>query len=104
MVYCPCIRFYPASSKSTAFSEETGRRVQGNFKADGKEYSLLGGDYYYYCNNGLGNFSFEGGDFHSGLVSLACESKEIAKHMSRYFAKEIFEAYFARYVGIYEWI
>ena len=103
IVYCPCIRFYPANSKSIAFREETGWRVQGNFKADSKEYSLLGGDYYC-CNNGLGNFSFGSGDFHSGLGSLACKNEEIAKHMSRYFAKEIFEAYFARYVGAYEWV
>lgn len=104
MVYCPCIRFYPAGSKTIAIREKAGWKVQGNFKADGKEYSLFGGEYYYCCNNGLGNFSFESGGFHSGSGLLACKSVEIAKYMSRYFAKEIFEAYFAQYVGTYEWV
>ena len=35
---------------------------------------------------------------------LCCKSEEIARHMSRYFMKEIFEAVYAQHIGMYEWI
>lgn len=99
----PYIRYYPTGSDAIEIAEDNNFRVNGIFKANGIEYSLVGGDYWC-CNYGLGNYKFGGGGIHDGLGLSACKSKEIAKHMSKYFAKEIFDAYYAQYIGAYKWV
>lgn len=102
-IYYPYIKYYPTGSDAIEIEEDNNFRVNGIFKANGVEYSLIGGDYCYY-NNGLGNYNFGGGSVHASPGLFACKSKEIAKHMSKYFAKEIFEACYAQYIGTYEWV
>lgn len=102
-VYYPYIRYYPTGSDAIKIAEDNNFRVNGIFKANGVEYSLVGGDYWCY-NYGLGNYKFGGGGLHEGLGLSACKSKEIAKHMSKYFAKEIFDAYYAQYIRAYKWV
>lgn len=101
-VYYPYIKYYPTGDDAIKIAEDNNFRVTGRFKADGVEYSLIGD--YYCCNYGLGDYRFGGGGLHVGLGLFACKSKEIAKHMSKYFTKEIFEACYAQYVGTYEWV
>lgn len=102
-VYYPYIRYYPTGDDTIKISEDNNFRVTGRFKADGVEYSLIGGDYYC-CNYGLGDYRFDGGGLQVRLGLFACKSKEIAEHMSKYFTKEIFDACYAQYIGVYEWV
>ena len=99
----PYIRYYPTGSDAIEVAEGNNFRVNGVFKAGGIEYSLIGGDYCSF-NHGLSNYNFGGGSVHTCIGLSACKSKEIAKHMSKYFAKEIFDACYAQYIGAYEWI
>lgn len=76
-----------------------------NFIVDKIEYTLVGG---YTCLNsceGLSNFiSTTDVSLSSANVGfLGCATKEIAEHMSRYFAKEIFEAMYKGWVD-FEWV
>lgn len=102
-IYYPYIRYYPTGDAAIEVAEDNNFRVNGVFKADGVKYSLIGGDYCYF-NHGLGNYNFGGGSVHASIGLSACKSKEIAKHMSKYFAKEIFDACYAQYIGAYEWV
>ena len=103
-VYYPYVRFYPAGDKAKEAARSNGWEVKETFKADGKEYSLVGGDSYGYFGDGLGYFGSGCGGVLAILGLLGCKSREIAQHMSRYFAKEIFEACYAHHVGAYEWL
>ena len=102
-IYYPYIKYYPTKDAIINVSKHNNFRVNGAFKADGVEYSLFGGDYCFY-NHGVGDYNFSGGSVRACLGLFACKSKEIARHMSKYFAKEIFEACYAQYIGAYEWV
>lgn len=102
-IYYPYIRYYPTGSDAIEIAEDNNFRVNGVFKAGGIEYSLIGGDYCSF-NHGLGNYNFGGGSVHTCIGLSACKNKEIAKYMSKYFAKEIFDACYAQYIGAYEWV
>lgn len=102
-VYYPYIRYYPTGSDAIEVAEDNNFRVNGIFKANGVEYSLIGGDYCSF-NHGLSDYNFGGGSVHTCIGLSACKNKEIAKHMSKYFAKEIFDACYAQYIGAYEWV
>lgn len=102
-VYRPYVRFYPAGYEAIEAVRSNNWKVRQSFYADGKKYSLVGGDYYCF-GYGLGYFCFESGYASTYLGLLGCKSREIAEHMSTYFAKEIFEACYAQYVDTYEWI
>lgn len=99
----PYIKYYPTGDVIISVAEDNNSRVNGIFKANGVKYSLIGGDYCCY-NQGLGIYNFGGDGLPAGLGLSACKSKEIAKHMSKYFAKEIFDACYAQYIGVYEWV
>lgn len=102
-IYYTCVRFYPAGEKAKEAARSEGWYVKETFKADGQKYSLVGG--YCSCVDGLGLFRLSGfGDVSISLGLLGCKSREIAQHMSRYFAKEIFEACYAHHTGAYEWV
>lgn len=103
-IYYPYVRFYPAGDKAKEAARSNNWYVKETFKADGNKYSLVGGDYSYYYNVGLGHFGSGYGVVFAFLGLLGCKSKEIAQHMSRYFAKEIFEACYAHHTGAYEWV
>lgn len=102
-VYYPCVRFYTAGQKAREAASSNNWKLGESFIADGKKYTLVGGGYSYYYG-GLAFFGFRYGDVLPSLGLLGCRSEEIAKHMSRYFSKEIFEATYAHHVGTYEWI
>ena len=106
-IYYPQIRF---ATKSSTFYEddlEDGSKVKvGTIREKcGEEYDVLGN----YAFNGKSNTGL--GYFHSrnsvGYASadigfLGCASQKIAEHMSRYFAKEIFDAMYGDFVA-YTW-
>lgn len=104
-VYYPYVRFYPAGQKAReAVSENKGWKLGKSFIADGKKYTLVGGDFTYFYYGGLAYFGFGYGDVLPGRGLLGCKSREIAEHMSRYFSKEIFEATYAHHAGTYQWV
>lgn len=102
-VYYPYVRFYPAGNEANEAARSNGWDVKETFNADGQKYALVGGGYNGYSCGGLAGFGYGYGDVQPYLGLLGCKSKEIAEHMSRYFAKEIFEATYAQHVGTYEW-
>lgn len=105
-IYYPYTPF--ATIKSTYYNDELrdGNTVEvAQFMSNGEVYRLLGGDANDGGNAGLGGF-YSGagvGDSGANVGFLGCASKEIAEHMSRYFAKEIFEAKYGDLVN-YEWV
>ena len=103
-IYYPYVRFYPAGEKATEVAKSKGWLVGETFIADGKKYSLVGGSYSCFQDIGLSSFSFGYGISNAFLGLLSCKNKEIAQHMSRYFAKEIFEACYSHHVGAYKWV
>lgn len=103
-VYYPYVRFYSAGNKAKEAARSNGWEVKETFNADGQKYALVGGDYFIHFGDGIAGFSFKCGIILPNLGLLGCKSEEIAKHMSRYFAKEIFEATYAQHVGTYEWV
>lgn len=105
-IYYPWVKIYPIGkeAKAAKAAAANGWRLGPTFIADNKRYTLVGGEYLYYMNDGLASLSCEYGNILPCLGLLGCKSREIASHMSRYFAKEIFEATYAQYIGAYEWI
>lgn len=104
-VYYPYVRFYPAGQKAREAASSNNWKLGESFIADGKKYTLVGGDcsYCYSCD-GLANFSCGSGGVLPSLSLLGCKSREIAEHMSRYFSKEIFEVTYAHHAGTYQWV
>lgn len=103
-VYYPYVRFYPAGDKVKKAIKGKDWTIQETFIADGEKYTLVGGDYDFSSYGGLANFGYGYGYVQPSLGLLGCKSKEIAQHMSKYFAKEIFEATYAQYAKTYEWV
>lgn len=68
-------------------------------------FTLLGGCAYVSSVSGLGSFYSKSGVAYSYAYSgfLGCATKEIAQHMGKHFAKEIFEAKYGDTIN-YEWI
>ena len=92
-VFYPFVRFYPANKAKDA-ADSNGWKLGSSFMADGEKYTLVSSGYSY-C------YGYGAVSVNAGL--LGCKSAEIAWHMSRYFMKEIFEAVYAQYNGMYEW-
>ena len=101
-VYYPFVKFYPANKAKDA-ANSNGWKLGPSFMADGKKYTLAGDGYYCWDAPGVGNFLEIDGHVNANAGLLCCKSIEIAKHMSRYFMKEIFEAIYAQHIGMYEW-
>ena len=102
-IYYPLVRLYPDGNKAKEVARNNSWAVKETFKANGEKYYMVGGDYRR-CDYGLSRFGFGYGEIYTSIGLLGCKSKEIASHMSRYFAKEIFEATYAQYIGAYEWV
>ena len=102
-IYYPLVRLYPDGNKAKEVARNNSWAVKEIFKANGEKYYMVGGDYRR-CDYGLSRFGFGYGEIYTSIGLLGCKSKEIASHMSRYFAKEIFEATYAQYIGAYEWV
>jgi hypothetical protein len=90
-VYYPLIRIYREKSKaeeSAALCNGTLYKVQ----ISGDIYHLVGGDSTYEENGITKSFVPSCALCDTNLGLLHCKSQEIAAHMSKYFAKEIFNA------------
>lgn len=103
-VYWPYVRFYPVGDKAREAARSNNWKVRQTFMADGKRYSLVGGGADPYYDDGLVYFGCGYGYASTDLGLLGCKSREIAEHMSTYFAKEIFEACYAHHVNTYGWV
>ena len=94
-IYYPYVPF--VIEDSTYYDDELKSGIMeiiGKIKVEGKEYNILGGktstiEYY-----GLGNFFCYGnvGKADANFAFLGCASKEIAKHLGKYFGMLITEA------------
>ena len=105
-IYYPHTPF--VTRKSTYYNDELrdGSIVEvAQFMSNGEVYKLLGGRASNGGSAGLGRFDSDDGVGYSyaNIGFLGCASKEIAEHMSRYFAKEIFEAKYGDLIN-YEWV
>lgn len=102
IVYYPLVR-YDFKNKAIKTANINNLTVKEIFKVNGKEFQLIGGDYQYDIS-GLGEYDCNCSNVCMSPIGLfACKSKEIAQHMSRYFAKEIFDACYVQH-NIYEWV
>ena len=101
-VYYPFVEFYLANKVKEATNRNVWK-LGPSFMADGEKYTLIGGGYYCVGDPVVGNFLEGDGYVNANAGLLGCKSEEIARHMSRYFMKEIFEAVYAPYNGMYEW-
>ena len=94
-IYYPYVPF--VIEDSTYYDDELKLGIMeiiGKIKVEGEEYNILGGktstiEYY-----GLGNFFCYGnvGKADANFAFLGCASKEIAKHLGKYFGMLITEA------------
>lgn len=96
------------TKESTYYNDELrdGEMVEvAQFTHNGKTYRLLGGRADIGSYVGLGGFDSDDGvaDAGAGVGFLGCATKEIAEHMSKYFAKEIFEAKYGDLID-FEWL
>lgn len=102
-VYYPWVRFYPTNNKPDSDTlRRNGYVLADKFTHAGKSYILVGGDCNYYCSYGVGAFGGDDGGVSANAGLLCCKSREIAQHMSKHFAKLIFEAVYAQYDFV-EW-
>lgn len=73
-----------------------GNEVIGRIKSEGQEFVVVGGAAHYGATAGLGSFHSDGGVSTSwtyvGFRSVS--SEEIAKHISKYFGKLLFEVHY----------
>lgn len=106
-IYYPQIRFITKASKYYKDELNSGYMVKvGTIEQScGDLYDVLGGGAADGGYVGLGYFNSDVSvGFAYAIVGfLGCASYEIAKHMSRYFAKEIFDAMYGDFVD-YKWI
>lgn len=102
--YYPYVKFYPAGKEAREAASRRNLLLGKSFIADGQKFTLVGGDDDKDLHGGLTDFGYGYGAVIPTLSLLCCKSKEIAEHMSRYFAKEIFEATHAQHIGTYKWV
>lgn len=93
-VYYLWVKFYPHDKVPS----DRKKDITDYFMYEGKKYALVGGDYSFYgC--GLGSSCGSGGYCYAHAGLFGCKSREIALHMSKYFAKEIFLACYEEKLG-----
>lgn len=99
-VYYPWVKFY----KKNDVPDVRQKDVTDYFIYNGEKYALVGGDYVS-CGYGLGYYYGGDGACKACPGLFGCKSKEIALHISEYFAKEIFLACYAeRLNGDIKWL
>lgn len=102
-IYYPYVRFYPAGLKAIEAVSSNSWKLGESFIADGKKYTLVGGGCGCFSCVGLAYFGCGYGVVQPARGLLGCKSEEIAEHISRYFMKEIFEAVYSQYIGLFTW-
>jgi hypothetical protein len=103
-VYYPWIRFYKNPDYAKRAAKSGAENLCGKVIIDGDIYYMT--IFASVCNwQGLSSFIPGSGighvEPHLGLLS--CKTKEIAEHMGKYFAKEIFDAVYGQFNN-YKWI
>lgn len=106
-IYYPQIRF---ATKTSAYYDNMLERdllvKVGTIKQPcGDSYNVFGGSADYSSFDGLGFFrpTLSVGLANAHIGFLGCARREIAEHMSRYFAREIFDAMYGDFVD-YKWV
>lgn len=106
-IYYPRIEFTTKASKYYEDELNSGYMVKvGTIEQScGDLYDVLGGNAILGSYTGLGRFNSNVGVSYTlaNAGFLGCVSQEIAEHMSRYFAKEIFDAMYGDLVD-YTWV
>ena len=102
-IYYPYIKIYFVGREETKTIGAIDKKISGTFKVNDVTFSLVGGDYTC-CKYGLSDFDYANGIINANPGLLGCKNSKIARHMSKYFAKEIFDACYAQYIGAYEWV
>lgn len=101
IIYYPFVRFFESEKAKDRFQRNILVEC-GKVEIEGKLYDVVGGGFGTY-ELGLSDFMYGYGEVMPSLALLGCKSKEIARHMSTYFAKDIFEACYG-HLGNYKWI
>lgn len=105
-IYYPYVFFIGKNCNSyrNKFSEGDFIRIS-DFIVDNVKYTLVGGSTIRGSYDGIGSFrpNFADSRPWTGMSFLGCATEEIARHMSRYFAKEMFEAIYTGLVD-FKWV
>jgi hypothetical protein len=99
-IYYPWVVLYENHDTAVKIAKNDNFFLCGTVKIDNTNYYLIGGDFNYTSN------ILNSDDCYivsTNLGLLNCKSQEIAQHMSKYFAKEIFEALYLQN-GNYKWL
>lgn len=101
-IFYPLIKFYNNYKDAEAELSYRGTRLCGRVEIEGVTFYVVGGNYIA-SRLGITGLSHNYGENQANYGLLCCESDEVACHMSRYFAKEIFDACYAQYKN-YRWL
>lgn len=102
-IYYPYVLFFPKEQVASCI-RNTRLISKEEFINEGKHYQLVGGNYTCCPYTGVSNYFNEGdhGSVFANAGFFYCKNREIAVHMSKYFAKLIFEATYSQY-NFVEW-
>lgn len=97
--------YTPAILPNNSYCKESYEVEVAKVKIGCDTFTLLGGRAFNGAYAGLGYFRSSVGMAYSNAYVgfLGCATKEIAQHMGKYFAKEIFEAKYGDLID-YEWV
>ena len=101
-LYFPVVQLYSEYNSN----DYHGDKIIGKIKAEGKEYTVVGG---YGCHSSIAGLYSIGSPYGLGFADsyvsfLQVSSKEIAKHLSTYFGKLIFEVLYGGFNCEWEWV
>ena len=98
----PVVQFCPPKNEENCY----GKVLIGTIESEGERYSVVGGDAYGGSGGGLGAFYLTNGASRSyttvGFRSVS--SAEIAKHISIYFGKLLFDIHYGGVNCNYSWV
>ena len=98
-VWYPYVRFIDKSDVDKRIYSNESRILDFNY--EDRTFTLVGSDAYLGTVDGLGGFDslFSMGYSYANVGFFACHSKQIAQHVSKYFAALIFDSCFAKELG-----
>jgi hypothetical protein len=91
LVYYPWIRIYKNLNDAKIAKACNNWEICNEIKIEGTPYYLVGGDSGDCTKGGISYYYYDHGDVLAYLGLFCCKSREIAQHMSKHFAKEIFD-------------
>lgn len=103
-IYYPIIRIYPDRNEVIKDVTKNNWQIGPSFISNSVKYILVNADDDSCLDGGLADCGYSCGNTEPNLGLLGCKSKEIAKHFGKYFMKEIFDAIYAPYIGLYRWV